>query len=923
MRKLGPRSFVPKQINVFNTILLCFFFLLAAGSRAVMAQATTTQFASGVATPQGGLVLSGSAINPVTGRPFRYLWSADATNGLCRLDPDIDTIAPHAINPATCLTSVVGGVAFSPGQLTLDPATNTIYAIDGGGKLGIFVLHFLPTGDSGNGLIDTVNQEVLGGSGTGTTAASGCGIATGSPNSTTLGPDGSLYVGFRRSGNIMRIIAPLTSPLPCANVQPVIAQSPDLKLTSQMAFIGHDLFANDSRGPFVVLSADQCFTPQNGFISCPASASGIFSVAINASTTVVGDQTPGLLNGINLYFGMLTSVGAALNADTPNLRLVANYGGTSFQIVSALAVDTSDPANSTLYVGDDPSNGLSTTQGRWWQVLAAPPAPAPPSAPLNVTATGGNAQATVSWNAPLSHQPVTSYTVHALAANGTVLPDVVVNAPTGTTLVPTTAIVTGLTNGVSYQFEVLASNAQGSSAFSAPSNAVTPQAPTVPGAPTGVEGSASNATVLLIWSAPASNGGSPITSYTATAYVGGVPVGITATASGSATGVAVTGLTNGTAYTFTVHATNALGNSPESAPSAPVTPTTVTVPGAPTGVAGLPGDTQVTVFWGAPASDGGSPITSYTVSTYIGGVPTGVPVTVAGTSALITGLTDGIAYTFTVHAGNAVGTGPESAPSSPVVPIPPPPDMAITMNGPASVIAGNSAVYTLNVANLGPSTASGVTLVDSETGATISSVSTTLGTCTTFATSGTITCNLGTMLAGGSAVITVTLKPSAQTTNQATVQASANSGADPNPNNNTASVTTTFIPLAQTTAVQVVGSAQNGGPSVTGTDTFTWQIKNNQSLTANAVHFTSTLAAGMVFQSVSSNVGACTAPAAGTAGATLTCDLASLSGGQTMIVTVNVTFNATGTMSTSGQVTFNGTDNNPANNQTSITIGVK
>lgn len=42
-----------------------------------------------------------------------------------------------------------------------------------------------------------------------------------------------------------------------------------------------------------------------------------------------------------------------------------------------------------------------------------------------------------------------------------------------------------------------------------------------------------------------------------------------------------------------------------------------------------------------------------------------------------------------------------------------------------------------------------------------------------------------------------------------------------------------------------------------------------------------------------------------------------------MIVTVNVTFNATRTMSTSGQATFNGTDNNPANNQTSLTLGVK
>jgi hypothetical protein len=209
-------------------------------------------------------------------------------------------------------------------------------------------------------------------------------------------------------------------------------------------------------------------------------------------------------------------------------------------------------------------------------------------------------------------------------------------------------------------------------------------------------------------------------------------------------------------------------------------------------------------------------------------------------------------------------------------------------------------------------------MVDSVSGATVSSVTTTQGTCSTVGGI-TINCNLGAVANGASVTITVTVKPSAQTVNQASVQ----SNGDPNLANNNASVTTAFIPLSQTTDVQVIGSAQNGGPAVTATDTITWQIKNNQPLAANAVHFSSTLASGMVLQGVSSNLGTCSAPAAGTAGATFTCDLATLSGGQAMIVTVNVTFNATGTMSTTGQATFSGTDNNPANNSASITIGVK
>jgi len=76
-----------------------------------------------------------------------------------------------------------------------------------------------------------------------------------------------------------------------------------------------------------------------------------------------------------------------------------------------------------------------------------------------------------------------------------------------------------------------------------------------------------NTQVAVGWAAPASNGGSPITGYTATAN----PGGNTCTTAGLLT-CTVTGLTNGTGYTVTVKATNAAGTSPASAPSASVTP---------------------------------------------------------------------------------------------------------------------------------------------------------------------------------------------------------------------------------------------------------------------------------------------------------------------------------------------------------------
>ena len=111
---------------------------------------------------------------------------------------------------------------------------------------------------------------------------------------------------------------------------------------------------------------------------------------------------------------------------------------------------------------------------------------------------------------------------------------------------------------------------------------------TVPGAPTAVTATAGNASASIAFTAPASNGGASISSYTASCTGGGT----TRTASGAASPLAVTGLSNGTIYACSVTATNSAGSSAASA-SVSVTPTAGSSSGfALTSAAGADGATM-------------------------------------------------------------------------------------------------------------------------------------------------------------------------------------------------------------------------------------------------------------------------------------------------------------------------------------------
>ncbi len=222
----------------------------------------------------------------------------------------------------------------------------------------------------------------------------------------------------------------------------------------------------------------------------------------------------------------------------------------------------------------------------------------------------------------------------------------------------TTATITGLTNGNTYYFVVEAVNAVGKSVPSNEAHA-TPSGP--PSAPRNLAAASGNTQITLTWNTPFNNGGSPITGYDIyeSATAGGENYAnppASTTAFGTNT-VTITGLTNGTAYYFTVEAVNAAGNSvPSNEAHATPAPT---APAAPTALTATPGNGQVVLNWTAPTDNGGDPISGYDV--YQGNYPGGegnTPVATVGggtTTATITGLTGGNTYYFVVEAVNAVG----------------------------------------------------------------------------------------------------------------------------------------------------------------------------------------------------------------------------------------------------------------------------
>jgi len=314
-------------------------------------------------------------------------------------------------------------------------------------------------------------------------------------------------------------------------------------------------FAGDNNGrtytPGVYYSAGAFALTGVMTLDSEGDSNAVFIFNIDAALNTAATSYVNLVNGTqahNVFWRVLGAAGTGADS---------SFSGT---IISAGAVTLG--ARSTLN-GRALSAGIVTLADNTVHTVTGGGSANVADAPAGVSATGGNASATVSWTAPTSDggSAITGYTVTSSPSGGT-----------ASTTGGTSATVSGLVNGTSYTFTVVATNTVGNSGPSAASAAVTVS--NVPDAPTGASATAGDGSVGVTWTAPSSNGGSAITGYTVTSSPGGIIV----STNSETFSASFSNLTNGTPYTFSAVATNPAGNSASSAASIAVTPVAAATP---------------------------------------------------------------------------------------------------------------------------------------------------------------------------------------------------------------------------------------------------------------------------------------------------------------------------------------------------------
>jgi len=275
----------------------------------------------------------------------------------------------------------------------------------------------------------------------------------------------------------------------------------------------------------------------------------------------------------------------------------------------------------------------------------------PPGPPLGVSASPSIKTAEVFWSPPAND------------GGSAIAQYVVVASPGGQSCAALaqarSCVVTNLLDNTDYTFVVHADNSEGRGASSAPSAPV--RTATIPGPPLNVQAEVARGRGIVEWIPPSDIGGAEVQQYVVVAQPGNA---VCTTEKLTCT---VTGLSNGTTYSFEVTAINGVGPGQVSAPSTPVE--LLAVPTAPRKARAVMRGDKVRISWKKPKSTGGKPIRRYTVSSSIG--DRSCKTSAKRTRCVITGLPMARTVNFVITAHTAKGKGASSTTNSVRTPNPP------------------------------------------------------------------------------------------------------------------------------------------------------------------------------------------------------------------------------------------------------------
>ena len=277
---------------------------------------------------------------------------------------------------------------------------------------------------------------------------------------------------------------------------------------------------------------------------CPQSTAS-YATDTKAMVTV----TPTKITLAQTSFGPYDLSGGSC-VDIPLSGTVTATSGQSYSYSAAVT------SNDTTLGDMNPANNSATQSGT---AVAAPTVTS--GAAGGVTATGATLNGTVNAN---SVSTTTSFDYGATVSYGL---SVAANpfTVTGSNATAISALLSGLSCNTTYHFRAKGVSSGGTINGS---DALFTTTACVPGAPAIDSVTAGDKQAVVTFTAPAGNGGAAITGYTVTSSPGGK----TASGSSGQLSLTVTGLTNGTPYSFKVTAGNSVGIGASSTASATVTP---------------------------------------------------------------------------------------------------------------------------------------------------------------------------------------------------------------------------------------------------------------------------------------------------------------------------------------------------------------